>query len=40
MGKVIDNEEQPPDYESLVGVVNPGKTLTVDVEPNNGFIIR
>ena len=37
-GKVDD--EAMSDYEALVGVVAPGKTLTVDVEPKNGFVIR
>ena len=34
MGK-LDEADQPPDYEALVGVVNPGKSLTVDVEPSS-----
>ena len=34
------SEEGPSDYEALVGVVSPGKTLTVDVEPKNAFVIR
>lgn len=38
VGKVDD--EAMSDYEALVGVVAPGKTLTVDVEPKNGFVIR
>lgn len=37
-GKVDD--EAMSDYEALVGIVAPGKTLTVDVEPKNGFVIR
>ena len=38
VGKVDD--ETMNDYEALVGIVAPGKTLTVDVEPKNAFVIR
>lgn len=33
-------EEGPGDYEALVDVIKPGKSLTVDVEPKNSFILR
>ena len=38
VGKTDDEENL--EYESLVEVIAPGKTLTVDVEPKNAFVIR
>jgi hypothetical protein len=43
VGKIEDeaDEEDPHhDYEALVEIIEPGKFLTVDVEPKNAFVIR
>mmetsp|Transcript_10621 Transcript_10621/g.24732 ORF Transcript_10621/g.24732 Transcript_10621/m.24732 type:complete len:175 (+) Transcript_10621:102-626(+) len=37
---VGSTEEPMGDYEALVGVVDKGKSLTVDVEPKNAFVLR
>merc|ERR1719276_778218 len=37
VGKV---EDEPSDYEALVGTINAGKSLTVDIEPLNSFVVR
>ncbi len=40
VGKVDEDTPSDSEYESLVDVIQPGQSLTVDVEPNNGFVIR
>lgn len=36
----VGSTEEINEFESLVEVVQPGKTLTVDVEPKNAFVLR